>query len=412
MSRTFLLFRRLSSRLARTMDTRVLRCDTAAISFAEGSDVPTVADADTQDALTQAAAAIRAGACVAFPTETVYGLGADARNADAVRGIFAAKRRPADNPLIVHVASRAMLDALLPPGYTPPRAYDVLARRFWPGPLTLLYPAGAGAVPAVVTAGQRTVGVRMPAHPVARALIAASGAPLAAPSANASGRPSPTRAAHAAADLAGRVPLVLDGGPCAVGVESTVVDGLQPDGALRVLRPGGVTVEDMERALAEELPPAEVPRVLVHRRDFRDAALEHAPTTPGMKYTHYAPSAPVTLVRTTPAPVDVEAETIDAFLASMHDTDGEVGLLMSADSLLARRLLSDTRICWRIHDMGPAANPAVAAQRLFDGLLTLDGAGVTRILLEAIDEQREGLAVMNRARKAAGETQWVVLDGL
>jgi L-threonylcarbamoyladenylate synthase len=410
MSRPLQLFSRcfFSSRAA--MDTRVLRCDPSAITFATGSDDPAVADAATAAALAEAAAAIRAGACVAFPTETVYGLGADARRADAVAKIFAAKRRPADNPLIVHVASAAMLGALLPAGYAPPRAYAVLARRFWPGPLTLLYPAAPGAVPPVVTAGQPSVGVRVPAHPVARALIALSGAPLAAPSANASGRPSPTRAAHVAADLAGRVALILDGGPCAVGVESTVVDGLQPDGALRVLRPGGVTVEDMEQALREELPAEEVPRVLVHRRDYRDEALEQAPTTPGMKYTHYAPSAPVTLVQTAPPPLDVNAEPLDAFVASMADTEGEVGLLMSPSSPLARRLLAQGRIRCRVHDLGPTADPAVAAQRLFDGLLTLDGEGVSCILVEAVDERREGLAVMNRARKAAGETRWVTLD--
>jgi L-threonylcarbamoyladenylate synthase len=177
-----------------------------------------------------------------------------------------------------------------------------------------------------------------------------------------------------------------------------------------VLRPGGVTVEDMEQALREELPAEEVPRVLVHRRDYRDEALEQAPTTPGMKYTHYAPSAPVTLVQTTPPPPDIDAEPLDAFVASFADTEGEVGLLMSPDSPLARRLLAHGRIRCRVHDLGPTADPAVAAQRLFDGLLTLDGEGVSCILVEAVDERREGLAVMNRARKAAGETRWVSLD--
>jgi L-threonylcarbamoyladenylate synthase len=412
MSRALLALSRLFSttKLPAYMETRILKCDPASITFSDVEE-PTISNVDTDHALQQAANIIRAGECVAFPTETVYGLGADALKESAVRKIFATKCRPADNPLIVHVSSRAMLNTLLPPGYTPPPSYEVLSRRFWPGPLTLLYPAAANVVPNVVTAGQPTVGVRMPSHPVARALIAISGVPLAAPSSNTSGRPSPTRASHVAADLSGRIQLVLDGGSCAVGLESTVVDGLQPDGALRVLRPGGVTVEDMEQALLEGMPSGQVPKVLVHRRDYRDDVLERAPTTPGMKYTHYAPSAPVSLVYCGHPPDGAVAEPVQDFVDLLYTSSAEgIGLLMSPDSPLAVRLLSFAHIPWRVYDLGPSHDPSIAAQRLFDGLLTLDGYGVKRIVIEGVEEEREGLAVMNRARKAAGDVRWLNLD--
>jgi L-threonylcarbamoyladenylate synthase len=399
------------------MDTKVLRCDSAAISFVDGSDEPSISDSDTLSALSEAADTLRNLQCVAFPTETVYGLGALALDADAAVKIFAAKGRPADNPLIVHVSSERMLASVLPTDYTPSPAYAALARRFWPGPLTLLYPAGP-LVPSLITAGQPAVGVRMPAHPVARALIALAGSPLAAPSANVSGRPSPTRAAHVAADMAGRIPLVLDGGPCAVGVESTVVDGLGVDGSVRVLRPGGVTVEDIERVLREELPPGDVPKVLVHRRDYRDEQIEQSPTTPGMKYTHYSPSAPVTLVYagTTP-PAGASVTALSKLVQAIREdtpniANTRIGILAPSDSVLAARLRSVDAdlVQWTTFDLGPIADPAVTAQRLFDGLLSLDGEGVQHIFIEAIGEEREGLAVMNRVRKAASTTCWVTLE--
>ena len=193
----------------------------------------------TEAALAEAAELLRAGQLVAFPTETVYGLGADALNADAVRAIFAAKGRPADNPLIVHIWDRSQLDALCEPTETALQLMD----RFWPGPLTVLC-RKKQAVPEVVTAGLDTVGMRMPSHPVARAMLKAAGVPVAAPSANLSTRPSPTTAAHVLEDMDGRIPLILDGGACEVGVESTVIDVSGPEP--RVLRPGGVTPEMIE----------------------------------------------------------------------------------------------------------------------------------------------------------------------
>ena len=286
--------------------TRVLKCDPGSITF-EG-DAPIYSDPETENSIKTAVQLLTERHVVAFPTETVYGLGALALDASAATKIFSTKGRPSDNPLIVHVSSRAMLTSLLPPSYAPPRTYETLMRAFWPGPLTLLFPADPSRVPSIITAGHATVAVRMPAHPVARALIAETGAPLAAPSANASGKPSPTRAAHVVRDLGctGRLPLLLDdGAACAVGLESTVVDGLGGDGALRVLRPGGATIEALVEALDGDDGgdgDGDVglrPRVLVHKRDFvLERHEEDAPTTPGMKYRHYAPGVPVTLLYT------------------------------------------------------------------------------------------------------------------
>uniref|UniRef100_A0A383VDS0 Threonylcarbamoyl-AMP synthase n=1 Tax=Tetradesmus obliquus TaxID=3088 RepID=A0A383VDS0_TETOB len=289
-----------------------------------GGSIPTSSNCSSSAAaLQQAAALLRAGLPVAMPTETVYGLAGNALSGAAVASIFAAKGRPADNPLIVHVSDLDMLAALYPApqgvhldpsscssssssssGSSSgggarsqsiadiiPQQYHRLIAAFWPGPLTILLPASP-LLPAAITAGQPTVAVRMPAHPVARALIAAAGVPLAAPSANTSGRPSPTSAQHVLDDLAGRVPAVVDGGGCGFGVESTVLDGLRVPPV--VLRPGGVTAEQLAAA-------PEVAGLQVYARDFRDSALEAAPTTPGMKYRHYSPSAPVLLLDPAPA---------------------------------------------------------------------------------------------------------------
>lgn len=282
-----------------------------------GDSIPTSSSSSSSAAaLQQAAALLRAGLPVAMPTETVYGLAGNALSGAAVASIFAAKGRPADNPLIVHVSDLDMLAALYPAprGVHPdpsscsssggggsarsqriadiiPQQYHRLIAAFWPGPLTILLPASP-LLPAAVTAGQPTVAVRMPAHPVARALIAAAGVPLAAPSANTSGRPSPTSAQHVLDDLAARVPAVVDGGGCGFGVESTVLDGLRVPPV--VLRPGGVTAEQLAAA-------PEMAGLQVYARDFRDSALEAAPTTPGMKYRHYSPSAPVLLLDPAPA---------------------------------------------------------------------------------------------------------------
>ncbi|MCA3450278.1 MAG: threonylcarbamoyl-AMP synthase [Rhodobacter sp.] len=229
--------------------------------------------APTPDGIAQAADLLRKGGLVAFPTETVYGLGGDARSDRAVARIFGAKGRPRFNPLIVHLPDVAAARGL---AVFDARA-DALAARFWPGPLTLVLPLRAGSgLSGLVTAGLPAVALRVPAHPVARALLQVFGGPLAAPSANPSGRVSPTRAAHVIEGLGGRIDAVIDGGPCAVGVESTIV-GL--DGAARLLRPGGVPVEALETALGLPLLLPEAGKI----------------TAPGQLAAHYAPGAPVRL---------------------------------------------------------------------------------------------------------------------
>jgi L-threonylcarbamoyladenylate synthase len=326
--------------------TRVLKCDPESITFSD--DKPIYSDPEAEKAITSAVHHLTQGQVVAFPTETVYGLGAIALDASAAAKIFSTKGRPSDNPLIVHISSLSMLSSLLPASYTPSPAYAALMQKFWPGPLTLLFPTDPTRVPPIITAGHPTVAVRMPAHPVARALIAATGAPLAAPSANSSGKPSPTRAAHVLRDLGttGRLPLLLDGGTCAVGLESTVVDGLGDDGALRVLRPGGATVEALVAALGD---PG-LGRVLVHRRDFvLDKHEEDAPTTPGMKYRHYAPAVPVTLLYTSTSTADgvMRRVAADAFFREVDaGGEGRVGLMAQEDSPLF-----GARACVRVAEM-------------------------------------------------------------
>jgi L-threonylcarbamoyladenylate synthase len=232
------------------------------------------------------------------------------------------------------------------------------------------------------------------------------------------GKPSPTRAEHVFRDLGGKIGLILDGGPCDVGLESTVVDGLHQDGNIRILRPGGVTVEEIEKALQQGLRGDPIPRVLVHRRDFTDDIIEQAPTTPGMKYRHYSPAVPVTLLRTVSTPpAGVETPTLSILLTSLKSTTIlksplKVGLLTPLESIVAKKLLEDPVIQWHQYVLGSLSEPAVIAQRLFDGLLTLEAEGVDIILVEEVPEGNEGLAIMNRVQKAAGETCWLNLQSL
>lgn len=393
--------------------TKVLHCSPAAIRFNE-SERSEFTDHETLSALQYARTLLQDLQPVAFPTETVYGLGALALDATAAASIFSTKGRPPDNPLIVHVSSKEMLLRILPPSYKLSRTYQALIRYFWPGPLTLLFPTDSSIVPSIITAGQPAVAIRMPSHPVARALIDVVDAPLAAPSANSSGKPSPTRAEHVLKDLEGKIELILDGGPCGVGLESTVIDGLQEDGNVRVLRPGGVTVEDIERALREEYgDDSAIPQVLVHRRDYRDEAMEQAPTTPGMKYRHYSPAVPVLLMHTSSKP-PAETHTLypDEFFRSLksrfaQQTTLKVGILTPSDSLLLDSIPEISGVEWCEYPLGLVADPAVTAQRLFNNLLTAELDGVHVILIEEIIEEREGLAVMNRVKKAAGESVWL-----
>ncbi|KAJ3764133.1 YwlC protein [Lentinula raphanica] len=381
----------------------------------ENNNQPRITSPDTLNSLSVAAKNLIDLQPVAFPTETVYGLGALALNSSAASCIFAVKGRPPDNPLIVHVSSLDMLYGLLPRSFKMPESYKLLIRRFWPGALTLLFPSDPNTIPSIITANQPTVAIRMPSHPVARALIALANAPVAAPSANSSGKPSPTTAEHVRRDLDGKVSVILDGGACGVGLESTVVDGLQPDGKIRVLRPGGITVEDITKALQEGIQdPKLVPQVLVHRRDYRDEHLEAAPSTPGMKYRHYSPTAPVILLMTaSPPPENVTPSSAQSFLVRLKDeiqpsSSIKVGLLVLTDSTLGTLTLPTIDgVEWCRYELGPVDDPAVTARRLFDGLLSLDQQHVDVILIEEVNETNEGLAIMNRVRKAASEVRWI-----
>jgi L-threonylcarbamoyladenylate synthase len=309
----------------------------------------------TPEAIEEAATLLRAGRLVAFPTETVYGLGADATDARAVAGIFAAKSRPRFNPLIVHVESfeaAAVLGTFGAPA-------ERLARAFWPGPLTLVV-AKREACPIadLATAGLPTLALRVPSHPVALALIHAAGRPIAAPSANRSGRVSPTTAAHVAADLGNRVAMILDGGTAPVGVESTVVDATGAQA--RLLRPGGVTREALEACLGQPLlAPA-----------GGDAA---RPTAPGQLASHYAPRAAVRLGATTVA----AGEALLAFGASVPAHAGPTV------------------------NLSPRGDLAEAAANLFAALRTLDASGAPVIAVMPVPETGLGEAIVDRLRRAA-----------
>lgn len=404
--------------MSSSSSTQVLKCDSTAISFDDNDDRPRITSQHTLASLRVASRHLHDLHPVAFPTETVYGLAALALNTDAISRIFSTKGRPVDNPLIVHVSSQSMLHSLLPPDFTIPPSYQILINAFWPGPLTLLFPSDPAKVPSIITANHPTVAVRMPSHPVARALIALANAPLAAPSANSSGKPSPTRAEHVFRDLNAKIGLILDGGPCDVGLESTVLDGLHPDGNIRILRPGGITVEQIEEALNLARPGHSIPRVLVHHRDFVDDAIEQAPTTPGMKYRHYSPSVPVTLLRATShPPAGANPVSPSALLASLKTSTittppPKVGLLAPSESVLAKTLLEDPVIQWHRYTLGSLSELTLIAQRLFDGLLTLEQEGVDLILIEEVPEENEGLAIMNRVKKAASETCWIISSSL
>jgi L-threonylcarbamoyladenylate synthase len=335
--------------------------------------LPLDAAAPDPASIAVAAARIRAGELVAFPTETVYGLGAHALDATAVARIFAAKGRPADDPLIVHVTGPEGVAALVA---SVPPVVDVLAARFWPGPLTLVLPRGP-RVPTLVTAGLDTVAVRVPAHPVARALLAAAGVPVAAPSANLFSRPSPTTAAHVLEDLDGLIDLVLDAGATTIGLESTVVDLATP--RPRVLRQGAVSVE----ALAPWLPNLDV---------TAPTAATGPMASPGLLPRHYAPRTPLSLYTGPAALARLRADAVASCAAGRT-----VGVLATDE---ARAHLADLPLV--IETMGRANDAAGLATRLYDALRTLDRGRPDVIL--ACDIEGDGdlrPALRDRLRRAA-----------
>lgn len=322
-----------------------------------------IATVNDTKAYEQAATLLQDGQLVAFPTETVYGLGAVATNAKAVAAIFDAKGRPSDNPLIVHIGTKQAVEQYCT--NISATAKQCMAS-FWPGPLTLVMQVKPNTLATNVTAGLSTVGMRMPDHPVALQLLQTVNAPVAAPSANRSGKPSPTRASHVYDDLVGRIPLILDGGRTGIGLESTVLDVTQHPPV--ILRPGGVTKEMLEQVIGE-----------VKEAKLTDAP--EAPRAPGMKYTHYAPNAPVYLI-------EESTEKITAALTELaHE---RVALIAPASCTVQAPI--------RI-SLGESADIAV---NLYDALRECDKTDATIILVTATTTEGVGTAIMNRLEKAAG----------
>ncbi|KAI8092303.1 DHBP synthase RibB-like alpha/beta domain-containing protein [Gilbertella persicaria] len=363
--------------------------------FSEQNATSIITNQDDQHAIEQAAKWLKQGEAVGMPTETVYGLAANALDANAVAKIFAAKNRPQDNPLIIHVSSLEMLKSVLP-DKTIPKVYLPVIHKYWPGPLTIILPASS-MIPTSVTCGHPTVAVRFPSHPVARSLIEACGFPLAAPSANSSGKPSPTLASHVYHDLQGRIPYILDGGSCDVGVESTVLDGLRTPPA--ILRPGGLTYEDISQVEGME-------KLQVYRKHFVDKELEMAPTTPGMKYRHYSPEAMVILIEGNHDAFDrICKEQLDIVQKSGVGIS-KIGVLRTTQD--GQEAVWETVSKWDDIEcislqMGRHGHPEEVARGMFRGLRDLDERTVDLIFVEGISEDREGMAVMNRLRKAAAK---------
>ncbi len=318
--------------------------------------------------LDEAAALLREGQLVAIPTETVYGLAADALNPKAAAAIYQAKGRPSDNPLIVHVSSLEEIPPLVK--QVPPQLKQ-LAEAFWPGPMTVVMEKSP-LIPSTTSGGLETVAVRMPAHPIARALIQRSGRSLAAPSANLSGLPSPTTAQHCVEDLTGRVAAIVDGGPCQVGVESTVLTlCTQPP---KILRPGAVTLEMLRKVLPDiQLDEG----VFEHLSDDRKVA------SPGMKYKHYAPKARVILVR----------GTLEQFQEFLRHQREEYGVLCFEEDVPALNA--------RCVTYGKEQDPASQAHALFDALRRLDKEGFSLVYARITGEEGVGQAVYNRLLRAA-----------
>lgn len=325
----------------------------------------------TKEQIGVAAQIIRDGGLVAMPTETVYGLAADALNGEAVAKIFRAKGRPMDNPLIVHIA--ALEDAKRLVSRFPETA-RLLAERFWPGPLTMVLPKSE-LIPDEVSAGLDTVGIRFPAHPLAQSLIRESGTPLAAPSANRSGIPSPTSAQHVLHDMDGRIEAVLDGGECRVGLESTVIT-LASDRP-RLLRPGGVTLEQMEAVIGA----IDVDDAVLHRlKDGVKAA------SPGMKYRHYAPKAHVVLIKAD------DQKYID--YVNNHADDRTACMCYNEDVAALR--------AGKTYPLGAKEDTLRQARLLFGTLRQIDDDGMTLVYARCPETDGVGMAVYNRLIRAAG----------
>lgn len=331
------------------------------------------------DVMEQAGKLIAEGELVAFPTETVYGLGGDALDPDASRKIYAAKGRPSDNPLIVHIAE---FDDMKRVAREVPEQAKKLADAFWPGPLTMIV-WKSDAVPEATTGGMQTVAVRMPNHPVALELIRRSGCLIAAPSANTSGRPSPTEAQHVAEDLSGKIAMILDGGPVGIGIESTIID-LTEEKPM-ILRPGYITPEMLSETLGEEVV---IDPGIIAADDTRK------PKAPGMKYKHYAPKAEMIIVD---GAQDAVIDKINELTAAKC-AEGKKVAVIATDETKERY---DAQV---ILSMGRRSDEDAIAQHLYKILRECDELDVGEIYSECFQTPRIGQAIMNRLLKAAGHT--------
>lgn len=326
---------------------------------------------------------LRQGGLVCFPTETVYGLGANAYSAEAVGKIYQAKGRPADNPLIVHISNCKMLSLVTDCTGSQRAVLDQLAEKFWPGPLTVIA-SRDDAVPPNVSCGLESVGIRFPSHPIARALIEAASVPVAAPSANLSGKPSPTRASHVIEDMMGRVDVIIDGGNCDVGVESTVFD--ISGEKMSILRPGAVTLEQILSVVkcADEL----------NWMSHADTDTIEKPRSPGLKYKHYAPKASVTIYDGERNNV---AQKINAEIKLRKNSGFSVGVLATDESICYYKEVGIV-----VLSLGSIQDSMQQASNLFHCLRRFDDLGIDVVLAEALPRGGAGDAVMNRLYRAAG----------
>ncbi len=331
-----------------------------------------------KEAFMEAGEILRKGGLVAFPTETVYGLGGNGLDPKASEKIYAAKGRPSDNPLIVHIADTKDIEKL---------AIDIpdlawkLAEKFWPGPMTMILKK-ADIVPKATTGGLDTVAIRLPSDEIARTLIRESGCFIAAPSANSSGRPSPTRAEHVIEDLSGKIDMIIDGGACDIGLESSIIDlsGEKP----LILRPGFITREDFEAVVSG----VEYDKAVIAKTPDKNIVAK----APGMKYKHYAPKGSITIVE---GENDRVVERINRETAAYEAKGIRTAVICSDEN-------KNRYSCKKIYDLGSRKHDEDIAAALFDVLRRLDSDGISMIFAESFDELRLSQAIMNRLRKAAG----------
>ena len=336
-----------------------------------------------EEGLEQAAAAIREGELVIFPTETVYGIGADAENIEAVRKIYEVKGRPQNNPLIAHICSMEMVERL---------AVDIsadayrLMDAFWPGPMTIIFKK-KDIVPKETTGGLETVAIRMPSHPDAARLISESGLYIAAPSANSSGRPSPSTAAHVIEDLSGKIDMILDGGPVDIGIESSIID-MSGDTPV-ILRPGFITKSKFE----EIIGTVAIDKAIISP----DSGIK--PKAPGMKYTHYAPKGTLTIVESENDPSSINTNVINEInrLTKDAETANENVVVLTTEEN------KDKYICKNIILLGKTSSSSEVAKNLYSALRKCDDLGAKIIYSESFYHDELGGAVMNRLLKAAGQ---------